>query len=43
MAAIPIWVMTGENPALAGLSAFARTPERFGVALSGRRWRSGGT
>jgi len=43
MAAIPVWVMTGENPALAGLSAFARTPERFGVALSGRRWRSGGT
>lgn len=43
MAAIPIWVMTGENPALAGLSAFARTPERFGVAIAGRRWRSGAT
>lgn len=38
MAQIPSWVIVGENPALHGLEAFARTPERFGVNLSGRHW-----
>lgn len=40
MAGIPTFVITGDSPALAGLAAFARAPERFGVALAGRRWRS---
>ncbi len=39
MAAIPTWVITRDNPAMPGLAAFARTPERFGVSLAGRRWR----
>jgi glucokinase len=39
MATIPLYVIIGENPALQGLAAFARMPERFGVNLSGRRWR----
>ena len=38
MAAMPSYVVVGENPALQGLAAFARTPERFGVNLAGRRW-----
>jgi glucokinase len=38
MAAIPSYVVVGDNPALHGLAVFARTPERFGVNLSGRRW-----
>ncbi len=38
MATIPTFVIVGENPALKGLAAFARMPERFGVNLSGRRW-----
>ncbi len=38
MQTIPVFVIVGENPALKGLAAFARTPERFGVNLSGRRW-----
>ncbi len=38
MAQIPSWVIVGENPALHGLAALARAPERFGVHLSGRRW-----
>jgi glucokinase len=40
MTAIPTFVITRENPALAGLAAFARAPGRFGVSLLGRRWRS---
>ena len=39
MAAIPSFVITRDNPALEGLAAFARRPERFAVNLSGRRWR----
>lgn len=39
MGTIPAFVITRENPALAGLAAFARMPETFGVNLSGRRWR----
>jgi glucokinase len=38
MKAIPSYVVIGENPALEGLAALARTPERFGVNLKGRRW-----
>jgi glucokinase len=37
---IPTFVIVGANPALAGLAAFARTPERFGVNLAGRRWQA---
>jgi glucokinase len=40
MRTIPTYVIVGENPALAGLAAFARYPERYGVNLSGRRWRA---
>ncbi|MGQ7792097.1 glucokinase [Faunimonas sp. B44] len=32
-------VITRDSPALLGLAAFARTPNRFGVSLTGRRWR----
>jgi glucokinase len=38
MAGIPSYVIVGENPALQGLAAFARAPQRFGVNLAGRRW-----
>jgi glucokinase len=41
MAGIPTWAITRDNPALAGLAAFAGDPNRFGVALAGRRWRRG--
>ena len=40
MATIPTWVITRDNPALPGLAAFARTPERFSIALTGRRWKA---
>jgi glucokinase len=39
MATIPTSVITRQNPALAGLAAFASAPDRFGVTLTGRRWR----
>jgi glucokinase len=39
MAAIPTFVIVDEAPALHGLAALARAPERFGVNFSGRRWR----
>ena len=42
MAEIPTYVIVGENPALQGLAAFARTPEKFGVNLAGRRWSKSG-
>jgi len=38
MEKIPSCVIIGENPALQGLAAFARAPQRFGVNLAGRRW-----
>jgi glucokinase len=38
IATIPTWAIVEETPALRGLAAFARAPERFGVNLSGRRW-----
>ena len=40
MKSIPSWVITRDNPAMPGLAAFAREPQRFGVSLAGRRWRS---
>lgn len=39
MHAVPIYVIVGSSPALLGLAAFARAPERFGVNLTGRRWQ----
>lgn len=42
LAAIPTWVIGRDGPALLGLAAFARTPARFGVSLTGRRWRAAG-
>ena len=39
MATIPVYVITHPLAALAGLAAYARAPERFGVETSGRRWR----
>jgi glucokinase len=39
LAAMPVCVITNPRAALAGLAAFARTPERFGVETEGRRWR----
>ncbi|OJT99792.1 MAG: hypothetical protein BGN83_13530 [Rhizobium sp. 63-7] len=39
LAAMPVYVITHPRAALAGLAAFARTPERFGVETEGRRWR----
>lgn len=39
MSTIPTYVMTHPLAALAGLSTYARTPSRFGVATDGRRWR----
>jgi glucokinase len=39
MHSIPIYVIVGASPALIGLAAFARAPERFGVNLTGRRWK----
>lgn len=35
---IPTYVIRHQRPALQGLAAFARTPQRFGVDLTGRRW-----
>ncbi|WP_174803999.1 glucokinase [Martelella limonii] len=39
LAAIPTYVVTHPLAALFGLATYARTPTRFGLALSGRRWR----
>ena len=36
---MPVYVMVHPLAALAGLAAFAQTPERFGVRTEGRRWR----
>ncbi|WP_440981804.1 glucokinase [Shinella sumterensis] len=36
---IPTYVVTHPVAALAGLAAFARMPDRFGVATEGRRWK----
>jgi glucokinase len=39
MSTIPTYVVTHPLAALAGLSAYASQPGRFGVATEGRRWR----
>jgi glucokinase len=39
MREMPVYVMVHPLAALAGLAAFAQTPERFGVRTDGRRWR----
>jgi glucokinase len=39
LGSIPTYVVTHPLAALAGLSAYARAPERFGVSTAGRRWR----
>jgi len=38
MSAIPTYIVRHSNPALEGLVAFARSPDRFVVELKGRRW-----
>lgn len=40
MADIPVYVITDPLGALAGLAAYARAPQAFGVETAGRRWRS---
>ncbi len=40
MATIPAYVITDPLGALAGLAAYARAPELFGVETAGRRWRA---
>lgn len=36
---MPVYVITHPLAALSGLAAYARTPVRFGVETSGRRWK----
>jgi glucokinase len=36
---IPTSIITRDDPALAGIAAYARTPRRFVVDVAGRRWR----
>lgn len=38
---IPIFVITHPRAAIVGLAAYARTPARFGVNTTGRRWKRG--
>ncbi len=38
--AMPVYVITNPRGAVSGLAAYARTPTRFGVETSGRRWKS---
>ena len=40
MRSIPTFLVRHERPALMGLAAYARTPLRFGIDLSGRWWRA---
>ncbi len=39
LGAIPTYVVTHPVAALVGLAAFARMPDRFGVATEGRHWK----
>lgn len=39
LASIATFVITHPNAAMEGLAAYARTPGRFGVSLSGRHWQ----
>lgn len=38
---MPVYVITHPLAALAGLAAYARTPDRFGVSIEGRHWIKG--
>jgi glucokinase len=40
MRAMPVYVITHPMAALSGLAAFARTPARFGVETTDRRWKA---
>ncbi len=40
MGSIPTFIVEHPNPALEGLAAFARTPSRFAVDVTGRRWKA---
>ncbi|WP_157014581.1 glucokinase [Mesorhizobium xinjiangense] len=40
---IPVFVITHPLAALTGLAAYARTPARFGVVTTDRRWRVDGS
>lgn len=40
MAEIPVFVITHPLAALVGLAAYARTPARFSVKITGRRWQA---
>ena len=37
---MPVYVITHPLAALSGLAAYARTPVRFGVETTGRRWKA---
>jgi glucokinase len=37
---IPTAIIVKQDPALAGIAAYARAPKRFVVDLAGRRWRA---
>lgn len=37
---VPTAIITKTDPALAGIAAYARAPDRFVVDLAGRRWRA---
>lgn len=39
MRATPVYMITHDQAPLEGLAAYARTPTRFGVDISNRRWR----
>ncbi|GHC66446.1 glucokinase [Limoniibacter endophyticus] len=40
MAKIPVYAITHPRAPVLGLAAYARTPQRFGVEVSGRIWRA---
>lgn len=40
MTQIPTYIVTHENPAFAGLAAFAKAPDRYLVDLHGRYWEN---
>lgn len=40
MRSMPIYVITDPLAAIAGLAAFARRPDDFGIEMGGRRWSS---
>ncbi|RFC63173.1 glucokinase [Fulvimarina endophytica] len=40
MSEIPLYVITEPQPALAGLTAFARSPRFFGLETTGRHWKA---